>query len=180
MSNTKRLALYLVSGAAISAVAITAGVAASSPSGAGSAAPAGVSHLITTGSTGAGPILVDDSGRTVYLFAMDTGSMPTCDGPCATYWPPVPAPEQADTQAGVDSASLGSIAAPGVGRQLTYAGHPLYYFAGDKDPGDTSGQGLDDFGAKWYVVSPTGTAVTAPITSSTPKTGSAPMTGYGY
>ena len=43
--------------------------------------------------------------------------------------------------------------------QVTYAGHPLYWFSGDTKPGDTNGEGLDDFGGEWYAISPAGTAV---------------------
>jgi predicted lipoprotein with Yx(FWY)xxD motif len=51
---------------------------------------------------------------------------------------------------------LGTIAGDGGGAQVTYHGHPLYYYAGDNRPGDTTGEGLDQFGAKWYAVAATG------------------------
>jgi predicted lipoprotein with Yx(FWY)xxD motif len=51
-------------------------------------------------------------------------------------------------------------------KQVTYNGHPLYYYSGDQKAGDTNGQGLDQFGAKWYVLDASGNRVTsAPPTS---------------
>jgi predicted lipoprotein with Yx(FWY)xxD motif len=178
MPTNKRLAIYLAGGAAASAIAVTAGVLASSPSNAGPAKPAASANVITTRSTGSGPILVDGKGRTVYLFAQDTGTTPTCTSTCSGYWPPVPATATAKTAGGATATDLSSVAAPGGGRQLTYVGHPLYYFAGYQNAGDTNGQNLDQFGAKWYVLNPAGAAVTAPITKAASSSGGG--SGYGY
>jgi predicted lipoprotein with Yx(FWY)xxD motif len=175
-TKNKRLAIYLAGGAAASAIAVTAGVLASSPSGDAKAAPSASGSVITTRSTGSGQILVDGKGRTVYLFARDTDSTPTCTGSCAGYWPPVPASANARVAGAADAADLASVAAPGGGRQLTYAGHPLYYFAGDDKSGATNGQGLDQFGAKWYVLNSGGAAVTGTISKSSGSSGG----GYGY
>ena len=64
-------------------------------------------------------------------------------------------------------------------KQVTYDGHPLYYFSGDSGPGTATGQGSDGFGAKWWLVAPTGSDVTASVSaltasSSTGSGGSAP------
>jgi predicted lipoprotein with Yx(FWY)xxD motif len=169
MPTNKRLAMYLAGGAAVSAIAVTAGVLASSPSQAGPAEPTeptASANVITTRSTGSGQILVDGRGRTVYLFAQDTGSTPTCTSTCTSYWPPVPASVGARSAGGAAAVDLSSVAAAAGGRQLTYAGHPLYYFAGDQKSGDTNGQNLDQFGAEWHVLNPTGAAVTTPITKA--------------
>jgi predicted lipoprotein with Yx(FWY)xxD motif len=162
-TKNKRLAIYLAAGAAASAIAVTAGVLATSPSGDAKAAPAGV---ISTRPTDSGRILVDGNGRTVYLFVQDTGSTPTCTGSCTSYWPPVPASTHLRATDGATATDLSSVAAPGGGRQLTYAGHPLYYFAGDTKPGDTAGQALDQFGAPWYVLDPAGKAITTTVKTS--------------
>jgi predicted lipoprotein with Yx(FWY)xxD motif len=179
MPTNKRLAIYLASGAAVSAIAVTAGILASSPSNAGPAKPTASASVITTRSTGSGQILVDGRGRTLYLFAQDTGTTPTCTNGCTSYWPPVPASATARTAGGATAADLASTTAPGGGKQLTYAGHPLYYFAGDQKSGDTNGQNLDQFGAKWYVLNPAGAAVTTPITKSA-KSAPSGGSGYGY
>ena len=173
MPTNKRLAGYLATGAAVSAIAVAAGVVASNSSDA--AKPAATSSLITTRTTSAGEILIDGRGRTVYLFAQDTGS-PTCAGTCASYWPPVPATPAKRAGGDAAAADVSSVAAPGGGRQLTYAGHPLYYFVGDRKPGDANGQDLDQFGAKWYVLDPAGAAVTKSIKAARNASGG----GYGY
>jgi predicted lipoprotein with Yx(FWY)xxD motif len=88
----------------------------------------------------------------MYLFENDSSSTSTCAGTCANVWPPVPA----TTAATPDGTVGNSTRIDGVA-QLTYDGHPLYYYIGDHNPGDTHGQGLDQFGAHWYLVAPNGT-----------------------
>src|SRR3954451_12615703 len=95
-----------------------------------------------------GKVLVDGQGRTLYLFEADQGGKPTCTGACTGLWPPYLSAGAPQVGAGVVAKLVGSTAGSG-GSQVTYAGHPLYYFPGDAAPGDTAGQGLDDFGAKW-------------------------------
>lgn len=99
-------------------------------------------------------ILVDGHGRTLYLLTSDPKGASTCasiDPSCPKSWPALPAFVVGG--AGVKASLLGKTKN---GKQATYAGHPLYHYAGDKKPGDLNGQGL--FGV-WYVVSPTGKAV---------------------
>ena len=60
---------------------------------------------------------------------------------------------------GAVSANLGTITRSDGTKQVTYKGHPLYYYVGDPSSGDTSGQGIDSFGAAWYVLSPSGSEV---------------------
>ena len=67
---------------------------------------------------------------------------------------------------GAKASDLGTIARPGGGKQVTYDGHALYFFAGDSSAGQTSGQGSDWFGAKWWLVAPTGSQITAADTAS--------------
>jgi len=113
---------------------------------------------------------------TLYLFAKDTGPGSTCEGSCASYWPPVPVSGAPHAAGGAAAAALGVITGSGGSRQLSYAGHPLYYFVGDTKAGQTRGQGLDQFGAKWFVLNSTGAAVVnAPSTASNTGGG-----GYGY
>jgi predicted lipoprotein with Yx(FWY)xxD motif len=99
-----------------------------------------------------GSILVDSGGRTLYLFEADKGGTSACSGGCASVWPPLMATGAPHGGPGVQAAMLGTISRSGGGRQVSYNGHPLYTYAGDAKAGDTTGQGLDQFGAEWYVV----------------------------
>src|SRR4029453_16431974 len=102
-----------------------------------------------------GQPLVDGQGRTLYLFEADTAGRSNCHGACASAWPPYLSNGDPQAGAGVAGGQLATIPGAG-GAQVTYHGHPLYHYAGDTQPGDTTGQGLDQFGAKWYVVAPDG------------------------
>ena len=108
-----------------------------------------------------GTILTTGQGFTVYAFEADHGAMSACTGACAAAWPPV---TTSSARIAVDGAAAGSLTgeitrAGGV-HQLTYAGHPLYRFAGDSSPGATNGQGSEAFGARWDVLTPAGQEVT--------------------
>src|SRR3954447_3309661 len=123
----------------------------------GYAKPAAARATTTVGTrnTELGTVLVDGQGRTLYLFEKDKGKVSACAGSCASVWPPLvgAAPEATGTAA---AAQLGS-SARGDGKSgITYAGHPLYTYAGDTKPGDVKGQGLDQFGAEWYALKPDG------------------------
>jgi predicted lipoprotein with Yx(FWY)xxD motif len=103
-----------------------------------------------------GKILVDQSGRTLYLFGADKNGTSTCSGACATTWPPY---------------KVGT-------KQISYRGHPLYYYAGDgKTPGSTKGEGLNTFGGSWYAVAASGRAVEPAGSGSEMGSSSG---GYGY
>jgi predicted lipoprotein with Yx(FWY)xxD motif len=114
---------------------------------------------ISAASTRLGEILVDGSGRTVYLFEADRGKDSTCYNACARAWPPVNASGAAKPTGGASPALLGTARRQDGTTQVTYAGHPLYYFMADKKPGDMNGQGISQFGAKWYVLAPSGKKV---------------------
>lgn len=129
------------------------GYGAPPPSGGASAAQAA---SLTTRSTSLGTVLVGPDGRTVYLFEKDTGTKSTCDGACAKAWPPVTSSGSPAAVGGVQSKLLGTTSRADGTTQVTYAGHPLYYFIGDKAPGDVRGEGLKNFGAGWYVLMPNG------------------------
>jgi len=102
---------------------------------------------------GLGAFLVDSRGRTLYLFLADTPTRSACTGGCAENWPPLLTSGAAQAGEGVDASKLGTLAREDGTTQVTYNGHPLYYFAGDAQAGDTHGQGI---GGKWYLVSPAG------------------------
>jgi predicted lipoprotein with Yx(FWY)xxD motif len=99
-----------------------------------------------------GSILVDAQGKTLYLFEADKNGKSACSGPCATAWPPLLSNGAPQAAMGASASLIGSTARSDGGSQVTYAGHPLYYYVGDKAAGDVTGQGIDQFGAKWYVI----------------------------
>jgi predicted lipoprotein with Yx(FWY)xxD motif len=146
---------------------------ASSSAAAGGSASASGATVITTASSPAGTFLTDGSGRAVYLWVKDTGDASTCTGACAGAWPPVTTTGTPTASGGAMASDLGTITRSDGSKQVTYDGHPLYYFVGDSGPGTAAGQGSDGFGAKWWLVSPTGSDVTASVTSFTVG-GSAP------
>ncbi|NUO40429.1 MAG: hypothetical protein HOV82_00175 [Streptomyces sp.] len=118
-----------------------------------------------------GGILVDGGGRTLYLFTADgknTNSM-KCGTSCLKLWPPMEGKPKAGS--GADAGLIGTT--KGSKPQATYAGHPLYYYAKDKAPGDSKGQGIDGI---WYVLGAEGKANKA----SLPSTDDDGTGGYGY
>ncbi|WP_242882143.1 COG4315 family predicted lipoprotein [Actinomadura litoris] len=125
--------------------------------GSASASPSG-GQTIKTATVGAlGQILVDGQGRTVYLFEKDTGGMSSCTGSCAAVWPPVATSGRPTAGSGADAAKLGTTKRPDGSTQVTYGGHPVYYYVPDGTaPGSAKGEGLNQFGAEWYVLSASG------------------------
>ncbi len=103
-----------------------------------------------------GDILVDADGNTLYLFQPDNAGPSVCTDACADAWPPLTGGE-ATAGDGIDAALLGTAQRPDGSVQATYNGWPLYYYFDDQGPGDTNGQGVNDV---WWVVSPTGEAIT--------------------
>jgi hypothetical protein len=97
----------------------------------------------------------------------DTGDASQCSGACAGAWPPVPATGTVTAGGSAVASDLGTITRSDGTKQVTYDGHPLYYFSGDSGAGMASGQGSDGFGAKWWLVTPSGADVTAAVSSFT-------------
>jgi len=106
-----------------------------------------------------GKILVSSNGHTLYLFEHDKGTKSTCYGKCATDWPPLLTAAKPTAGAGVKAALLGTTKRKDGKLQVTYHGHPLYWFFLDKKAGQTKGQNLDFFGGEWYVVNAKGVKV---------------------
>jgi predicted lipoprotein with Yx(FWY)xxD motif len=103
-----------------------------------------------------GRILVDSKGRTLYLFEKDKSRRSACYGQCATSWPPLLTHGKPATRPGAKQSLLGTTRRPDGGEQVTYAGHPLYRFVEDRKPGQTKGEGVEEFGAGWDLLSPAG------------------------
>jgi predicted lipoprotein with Yx(FWY)xxD motif len=103
-----------------------------------------------------GRILVDAHGRTLYDFPPDKGTTSVCYGACAALWPPLTTSARPHAGPGVRASLLGTTRRSDGTLEVTYGGHPLYYYVADRKPGQLSGQGLDQFGAPWWVISPAG------------------------
>jgi predicted lipoprotein with Yx(FWY)xxD motif len=123
-------------------------------------APSGVATVAAT-STKLGQILVDGNGRTLYLFQKDQPDQSACAGGCASAWPPGQSSGTPKAGSPVQASLLGTIKRSDGTTQVTYNHHPLYYYSGDSGAGQQNGQGLNAFGALWYVVAPSGEAVTS-------------------
>jgi predicted lipoprotein with Yx(FWY)xxD motif len=108
-----------------------------------------------------GSILVNSSGRTLYLFKADVGTTSACSGACATAWPPLLVTGKPIAGSGLTGSKLGTTTRSDGTQQVTYNGHPLYLFIKDTKPGQTTGQGLTAFGAPWFVVSPAGNQISS-------------------
>jgi len=176
--------------AACSSNGSAAGAAASgATSASGSTSTTGT--VITTASGSGGSFLTSSSGRALYLWVKDPMNKSVCSGACAGAWPPVTATGAVTASGGVSASELGTITRSDGTKQVTYDGHPLYYFVGDSNPGTDSGQGSNSFGAKWWLVAPSGSAITSAVTVSGSGSGSGSTPspsassgssggGYGY
>src|SRR4030095_10543868 len=124
--------------------------------------------------TSLGMVLVDGSGRTLYLFEKDQPNQSVCAGACAAAWPVDQSSGTPKAGSGVTASMLGTITRSDNTAQVTYNKHPLYYFSGDSGAGQQHGQGVDAFGAAWFAVGPAGGAVSGGATATTANGG-----GYG-
>jgi len=117
----------------------------------------GKAAVVATADVGdLGTILVDSAGRTLYDFHKDKGTTSSCYGACAQAWPPLLTGGKAKAGAGAAAEKLGTTQRKDETAQVTYAGHPLYTYAGDAKPGEANGNDIDQFGAEWYALLPSG------------------------
>lgn len=124
--------------------------------GCGSAIPSsqGGPAKVSADRSGAATYIVDEEGHSLYLFLADGKGHSACTEACASVWPPFETSAPPMAGPGVSQAKLGTISREGA-MQVTYAGVPLYYYAGDGgSPGATRGEDIEQFGAPWYLVSP--------------------------
>jgi predicted lipoprotein with Yx(FWY)xxD motif len=155
LRSVRTLALAI----ALTAVAVVLVAAAQAGTSSRSRAHAATGARVALGKTALGTILVDSRGRTLYLFEKDTNAMSNLPAAGVAYWPPLTSHGTARAGKGVSQSMLGLTAAHNGVRQVTYAGHPLYTFVGDKKAGQTTGEGLNNFGAGWYVLAADGKKV---------------------
>lgn len=141
---------------------------------------------ISLAQTSLGKMLVDANGRTLYLFEGDRPNVSTLSAAGRAIWPPFTSTVKPAAAGGAIASQIGTLAGAGGTTQVTYNGHPLYYYVGDQKPGQTAGQGLNQFGGLWYVLSAQGQAITSAGSSAasggSAGTGSSAGAGssYGY
>jgi predicted lipoprotein with Yx(FWY)xxD motif len=111
---------------------------------------------VSTAKTNLGKIIVNGSGRTLYLFEKDKRGRSACSGACATYWPPLITHGKPMAAGAAKQALLGTIKRSNGSRQVTCAGHPVYTYLLDTRRGQTKGEGSTLFGAGWDALSPAG------------------------
>ena len=130
------------------------------------------SGTVSLRKTTLGPVLVNSKGHTLYMFAKDKNGKSACNGSCAKYWPALVTQGKPTAGSGVKPSLLGTTTRSNGSRQVTYNKHPLYTYVLDKRSGQTAGEGVSAFGARWYAVSATGRAVvkTSTTTSTTTTT----------
>lgn len=181
-TTRSRTARYAGTAAALVAATLLAGCGSSSGGGAGTTTSGAKSSVKATGAvqvakTDAGMALVDPKGRTLYAFAKDTKGHSNCSGSCAGYWPPAPAGSVPGTHPDGVTATFGEISRDDGSKQLTVDGFPVYTYSGDSRPGQAAGQGLNESGGLWWVLSASGSWIKdSQPSSSAPGDGG----GYGY
>jgi len=175
----KRSLIRLCATAALPITALALAGCGSSGSNASASTPApptasnGQAATVGVENTNLGDVLVDAQGRTLYLFQKDTGTTSQCTGSCATFWPPDTVTGAATAGSGADAALLATTMRSDGKTQVTYHGHPVYLYSGDHKAGDTTGQGVNAFGASWFALNSAGDAVT-----SSSSSGSSGGSGY--
>jgi len=155
-----------------SSSAAAAPAAATSAASTTSSAAAATGVTIKTAKDSAGTYLAGPNGHALYLWVADSGGKSACSGACAHAWPPLVTNGNPSAGSGVNASDLGTIMRSDGTEQVTYKGHPLYYFIADTSAGSTRGQGSEGFGAKWWLIAPSGTAITAGATTSASSSGS--------
>ena len=115
--------------------------------------------VVSTAKTSLGTIIVNSNGHTLYLFEKDRNGKSACSGQCATFWPPLITSGKPSITGGARASLIGTTKRADGRLQVTYNHHPLYTFAKDKKAGQTTGEGVDAFGAEWYVVSMAGSKI---------------------
>jgi len=150
-----------------------------------SASSGGGMTVGTASISGLGTVLVDSEGMTVYLFAKDQGTASSCYGACEQGWPPVLAEGKPTAGEGAMSSQLGTTKRKDGTMQVTYAGHPLYTYAGDTAPGEANGNESTAFGGKWSVMGTAGEAIAGTASGGSEEapaeeTSKSSSGGYGY
>jgi predicted lipoprotein with Yx(FWY)xxD motif len=158
----------------------TSAVTSSSPPAAATFSAPAAPATVETQSGALGTYLTTSTGITLYMFASDSGSTSSCTATCATAWPPLVASAAPSGASGVSSSLLGTITRSDGTTQVTYEGHPLYTFVKDAKVGDTDGQGSSAFGAKWWMMAPSGQPIEGSASSAPSAAPSSSSSAPGY
>ena len=147
---------------------------------AGLALAAGGAH-VKLHRTGLGKLVTNGSGFTAYMFTRDGHDKNRCVKIkfCSSTWPAVSTHGKPIAGPGIKQSLLGETKLPNGRSQVTYAGHPLYTYAADSAAGDTSGEGSNGFGAKWWLVAPSGQPITSTSSGGSPSSSTAGSTSGG-
>jgi predicted lipoprotein with Yx(FWY)xxD motif len=147
--------------------------AATTPATSTTSTTAGAATGVTvkTAKGSGGTYLAGPNGHALYLWIADSGGKSACMGACAKAWPPLLTKGNPTAGSGVTASDLGTTMRSDGTEQVTYKGHPLYYFVADTSASSIKGQGSDAFGAKWWLVAPSGTAITASAASASTSSG---------
>jgi predicted lipoprotein with Yx(FWY)xxD motif len=140
--------------AALAATVLVAATAAAVALAGGNAGTKGT--VVKVANSPLGRILVDSKGITLYDFPPDKGTTSVCYGACAALWPPLTTDAKPIAGPGIRASLLGTTKRSDGKLEVTYGGHPLYYFVSDRKPGQTTGQGVNQFGGPWWVLSAAG------------------------
>jgi predicted lipoprotein with Yx(FWY)xxD motif len=150
-----------IAAAAALLIAGCGGGSSNSSSSTPAKSPSGTALVNSASTDSLGNLIVGPNGRTLYLFKKDTGAASNCTGACAIEWPPLTTSGPVTSSGDVSMSALKTVRRSDGKMQVTFNGHPLYYFAGDSAPGQANGQGLSDFGASWWALSPNGQEITS-------------------
>jgi predicted lipoprotein with Yx(FWY)xxD motif len=172
-SSNSSTASTTSSGAGSTAAAAGYGSSPSSTGTGTGTAPAGLKIATAHGSVGT--YLVGPTGRALYMWVADKNGTSSCSGGCAQAWPPLITKGSPQAGGGAMAADLNTIKRSDGTLQVTYKGHPLYYFAADTAPGSTKGNGSNSFGAKWWLLSTSG----GPVSGSGSSSSSSSSSGGG-
>jgi predicted lipoprotein with Yx(FWY)xxD motif len=114
---------------------------------------------VTVHSSRYGVALFDGRGFVLYAFTKDARGKSTCSGACAAAWPPYVVKQQPSAGGGVSQTLLGTTRRADGSMQVTYGGRPLYYYIGDRSPGQILCQNVREYGGLWLLVRPSGRLV---------------------
>jgi predicted lipoprotein with Yx(FWY)xxD motif len=141
-------------------------------------AAASVTMKTTLNSSLGATIVVSATGRTLYHDAAEAKNTVKCVSACATEWRPliVTAGAKPVAGTGLAAAKVGVLKRPDGKMQVTYAGLPLYLYAGDSKAGQVNGQGV---GGVWHVIAPSGVVITKTVKTAPASSGSGSSTSPG-
>ena len=147
---------------ALALLAAACGGSGSSSTGSGSHTSSGMSTISAASATGVGTVLVDGSGRTLYMLTADMGGRVTCTStPCTTLWPPLLVSSAPSAGTGASASLLGTASTANGKLQATYNNWPLYLYAGDSAAGQANGQDIQSFGGVWHPLAKSGQPVSS-------------------